>query len=62
MSNTILAIDAIMAALEIASRYSAAMQKAKAEGRSISDEEMSALTRSNKSKLAAFDKSIDGDP
>jgi len=58
MSNTILAIDTIMAALEIASRYSEAMHKAKSEGRSISDEEIAALTESNKSKLAAFDKSI----
>ena len=43
MSNTILAIDAIMAALEIASRYAAAIQKVRAEGLSISDEEMLTL-------------------
>ena len=58
MSNILIAMDAALAAMEIAARWTKLIQTAKAEGREISDKELAALTASNKSKLELFDQSI----
>ncbi len=56
MNNTILALDAIMALMEIQSKFATMIQTARSEGRDITNEELASLRSENKAKLAEFDE------
>lgn len=47
MSNALIAIDLMMTSLNVVVRINEVLQKAKAEGRDVSDEEIAALQAEN---------------
>lgn len=47
MSNALIAIDLMMTSLNVIVRINEVLQKAKAEGRDVSDEEIAALQAEN---------------
>ena len=51
-------IDMAMGALEVATRANALLNKARAEGRDVTDEEFQELVDENKAKRAAWDEAI----
>jgi hypothetical protein len=53
--NALLALDAITALIEIQANYAAVYNRAKAEGRDISNEELDQLTADNRAKRSAWD-------
>lgn len=51
-------IDMALGALEVATRANALLNKARAEGRDVTDAEFQALVEENKTKRAAWDEAI----
>ncbi len=58
VANLLLALDAVTTMIEIQARFAEVINKARAEGRDISDSELAGLRAENKVKRAAWDKAI----
>ena len=56
ISTTLAVLDMAMAAIEVATRANALYNKARAEGREVTDEEFQALVDENKARRAAWDE------
>jgi len=55
---TLALIDMALGAMEVATRANALLNKARAEGRDVTDAEFQALVEANKTKRAAWDEAI----
>lgn len=58
VGNLLLALDAVTTMIEIQARFAEVINKARAEGRDISNEELAGLRAENQVKRAAWDKAI----
>ena len=56
ISTTLAVLDMAMAAMEVATRANALLNKARAEGREVTDAELQTLIDDNKARRAAWDE------